>query len=705
MAAGHERRARNAMSERMSPGHRPAIEGARAATSSVSASSSVAHESRPLSPADLAREAVASLGHSTVTVAQGVEALRAALAANDLGRWTAAREQLDQILGNAARSSERARARTSDAGPDASQELAIAETRLRELRATADTLHVPPLGFEPISRETDLVRVLAAPLEGGFRTGFDKKEAELRAEIDQLAPAEARTIADRLRRPREKDLIPQYFARLTAGRQRGLLDYLDHAPRREALRQGAPHPDSSAPPQAALAGTAITAGTEQPPAAIDVESLDTRLRRILEASDATELQITTAFGNLDASERRELTRRLERYRQGSGDDVAARFARLDRPVRHRLLAVLASEHAATPGTASASVLDAQVSPPTHTAQSTGEVKPVVASRQVPTVEAEEERLAKLNPTKLHAVHETAERYFALHLPAFLAAVRMRLSAAQLGTGNAQVSWAHGADPFVDELSFALAGPDASALPGLVWPDDPWRLIDERRSLDIAEPDGPRLGAMEWNPTIGLAIAGAVEFAVRRSLPRMSARYASAAAFSGGYPTAADLIGSHPIDRVVAVAMCGDDVVRIHAAKRPPKGARGHDPQRDPLRLLESFEWLGERDPMLWNWIRVKAPLDITAEEIAATFWGKTEFAYALVMSLPLVGIPATWAEAIKPSSIRRRTPRTLTSRCGRRKKRSRGVRSPTRSPSRNALACRPGSLPPNSHPSQRIAPA
>lgn len=68
------------------------------------------------------------------------------------------------------------------------------------------------------------------------------------------------------------------------------------------------------------------------------EPVDSILRRMIEQEEPDPI----AIGSLDGSTRRELARRLEHYRLGSGDELAARFARLDHGTRVRLLDALRS---------------------------------------------------------------------------------------------------------------------------------------------------------------------------------------------------------------------------------------------------------------------------------------------------------------------------------------------------------------------------
>jgi len=241
----------------------------------------------------------------------------------------------------------------------------------------------------------------------------------------------------------------------------------------------------------------------------------------------------------------------------------------------------------------------------------------------------------------------AMQYYRLHQAAFLATVRARMLAANLGTGSPQLAWAQDATRFVDELGFALTGPESSELPELLYPSDPWHLIDAQRGMD-ADPTSST-GAMGWTPAAGFALASATERSVRASLPRMAARYAA----THGTQTASELVASHPMDRVVAVALCAKDVVVRRQGRAPSAASVGHDVQTDGLRLVTSYHWL--EDPALWNWIRVEEPADATTEEIALTLWNRTDYAYGLTRISGLVAIPKAWARQLPGARPRERT--------------------------------------------------
>ncbi|MEO7734084.1 MAG: hypothetical protein ABIY55_24180, partial [Kofleriaceae bacterium] len=122
--------------------------------------------------------------------------------------------------------------------------------------------------------------------------------------------------------------------------------------------------------------------------------------------------------------------------------------------------------------------------------------PIVA--QVPSAAREDARVAATAGKPQLTQRGHAMQYYRLHQAAFLTTVRARLLAANLSTGSPQLGWAQGPARFVEELGFALTGPESSELPELLYPSDPWALIDAHRGMD-ADPTAAS-GAMGWAPS-------------------------------------------------------------------------------------------------------------------------------------------------------------------------------------------------------------
>jgi hypothetical protein len=219
----------------------------------------------------------------------------------------------------------------------------------------------------------------------------------------------------------------------------------------------------------------------------------------------------------------------------------------------------------------------------------------------------------------------------------VAAIGNRL-AALAPPAHERLAWVPGgvAAAFAGALEAALGGDQLFArLSELVHPTDPWYVIDQHRELVEGTPgrvvDGraPR-GPLAWDPLVGAALATEVAARVLESLARMAPRYAAQLDEQHPAPvTVADLVTSHPMDRVTARLLCDERVVRPVARGRGAAASSGAPRQpatpapapglfRHGLRVLEDWRWLGDADARLWNWIEVKQPRDATAEDVAAT---------------------------------------------------------------------------------------
>ena len=82
----------------------------------------------------------------------------------------------------------------------------------------------------------------------------------------------------------------------------------------------------------------------------------------------------------------------------------------------------------------------------------------------------------------------------------------------------------------------------------------------------------------------------------------------------------------------------EKLARSHSADGLVDGA----PSSNDFRPVE-FEWLGTRDPGLWNWLHVAAPVGATAAEIAFVLWKNPRLAFRLMVTGAYVGVPPAWA--------------------------------------------------------------
>ena len=258
--------------------------------------------------------------------------------------------------------------------------------------------------------------------------------------------------------------------------------------------------------------------------------------------------------------------------------------------------------------------------------------------------------------------QSAVVYFADNQNRFFEAIRTRLARVKLAPPHERLVWVGDSGALAKAFEYAMlavAGTDmdlAHALPPLLYPADPWQLIDLGRDLTSGRPGElvdrePALGTIDWNPIIGQALALEIEGSLRQSLPRMGLRYVAQADDYAGELVPDMLVASHPFDRVVARLLCDHLVVRfVPAHGKATKRGDTASPAafRDGIRLT-TFEWQGARDRKLWNWVRVAEPADARPEEVAASVFERgdgqnhTEQAYALTAAPPYFRIPPAWA--------------------------------------------------------------
>lgn len=284
--------------------------------------------------------------------------------------------------------------------------------------------------------------------------------------------------------------------------------------------------------------------------------------------------------------------------------------------------------------------------------------------------------APARPEDRYVGPQAAPTYFGVHREQIFAAIRDRLVGVALPAPHKRLAWTARGERLAEAFEAAwLEASDgvfqlADKLPALLHPADPWRLIDEHRDLTRGQPgellDGePAKGSLEWSPVVGAALALEVEAQLRSAVPRMGRRYVAQAEGGGGAVTVGMLVTSHPFDRIVARLLCAPGVVQLTRVASSKRGRRGggrgeggrdsadlgdaSEDFRDGLRMV-SFEWQGERDPALWNWVRVVEPADARKEEVAMAVFDRldgenhTELAYGLTGSSPFFQVPPRWAK-------------------------------------------------------------
>lgn len=301
--------------------------------------------------------------------------LEAVQRAHDLRGWETNYTRLQDEIASSTTALEKANELQVDAGT-----LTALQTRIITLSQAATAAKPPKQPELPL--ESEIYVALTAKPEGSAETGHQRKEMAIHAVFQQLDVANSRALLRRINQGLPDDRLAAAFHELTPSRQARLLQTLADASKREAMAAepagraaraasrevvaGAPTRRAvwSADPETARgdvlhAGPSFpvrTAGTNPAPsqgfpAASEAPTTTTResvppevkLRRILEAGESdeqVEAQLGSLFDELDDATRRALAQRLAHYRPGNGDDIAARFLRLDPRVRRHLLGAL-----------------------------------------------------------------------------------------------------------------------------------------------------------------------------------------------------------------------------------------------------------------------------------------------------------------------------------------------------------------------------
>jgi len=335
------------------------------------------HKNEPAAPTPEQR-ADDALARGTRALDSGDHWLGEVRRARDPRLWEAGRTKTNELIEEV----QQALADAKEHGADEARRTVLVK-RLAELEQAVANVERPPI--PKLSLESQIDEALAAPPAGSLRDGNDGKETRLHALFAQLSADEGRSLLWRIDAKLPEDKLVAAFLALHKPRQDALCNTLKDAPRREALaqEQALRRPAAAQGLPAGLASEPEATHDPAPAtgllsarhATAPIETLDVKLRRILEAGESdewVESQLALCFAELDARMRRELAERFARHRQGSGDDVAARFVRLESPVRRRLVAELTSPTAPSravpsPTGTAASVAPAAASGPTGTA--------------------------------------------------------------------------------------------------------------------------------------------------------------------------------------------------------------------------------------------------------------------------------------------------------------------------------------------------
>lgn len=631
-------------------------------------------------PAERARDAVATVTWRLSSVKHASAELAAATNANDPKRWLTAKRELDAVLFQAQRAIERTKLSLDGA---TAETLASFEAMTSTLAAQAEAASVAerPTGYTAVANEALLI--------AAFREATTPAELTPRLEglIEGLAIADLRVLVHRIAIHLPNDPLAGEIWELGAERRDRVRDYIREVDRDKARASAgakrAPNPK---------------------PVATEPETLDRKLRRALEAPQV-EPALIAVVDHEDDLARRGLADRLRRYRPGSGDAIAAQFAKLAPAVRTRVLAQLARDkprdfvHASAgdlgmlaapsmlavaapaPADPIRAEVDASLGPSAVAAEVDASLGPSAIAAEVDAslgaaprsaIDAEVEH--SLGPVHAVAPHDLTDRfdaavaavsktyvfedrvpaalpshrlaqgYLALNANAAWDALRSYLadvSWPELATGLEWQSEPRFSEGLVRAMRRGLPALSAAAVTELLYPHDVFAIIDGLR---------PDHRADRWVPAIGLALGQLVQRVGVGSLRRIGPRIVDAAD-DAGYVDPAMVPVSHPMDRFV-----------LHALREPATIAilgREHHTSTPHPRTIH-LVWQGAVDPGAWNWVRAE-PANATAEEVVAQLarepgGSDAWFAAALAVAPPLFGVPAAWARKVPEAAAHLRTP-------------------------------------------------
>lgn len=316
----------------------------------------------------------------------------------------------------------------------------------------------------------------------------------------------------------------------------------------------------------------------------------------------------------------------------------------------------------TRGVPSASVTDAVPFRSPAANQATPTTQPVTDA-PTPIVRVDQKATTK----KYAREYVTADEFLALWATELLD-VTMKNLGPTPATPHARLRWIDADNAAVliaaslDMSRGRFGTDDRSLLLRLFYPLDLHALIDRYRDLRPPPPghegDGPT-GTSAWQTAIGDSIAAEARPRLNESIHRMGQRYVAAADSLYASGTRAEtaikaklaaenaILPHTPLDYLVLFAMRDPNVV----AYTPPTAKAPREHANGELRPL-SITCMGERDPTLWNVVRIDTP-GTTVEQVAAALFNRGDDATAhtydadlIVDAAPFYIIPKEWAATV-----------------------------------------------------------
>ncbi|HEY4176091.1 MAG TPA: phosphotransferase [Kofleriaceae bacterium] len=335
-------------------------------------------------------------------------------------------------------------------------------------------------------------------------------------------------------------------------------------------------------------------------------------------------RITVRYiSKLTFDQQQELRERLDHYRPGSGDQVAAKISRMDTRVRLLVRKALALGPI---GRAAEVVLDAELR--SLEVDSYGRNVQVMVG-VTPNAEAYLDRYA--NRLQFELARDGIEHLAPLH---------------------PQLTWTLSPDELQTRFEGALAsagrryGDLRSLLVAILQPADVTeivlRFLDEQQGLAACG-----LSVVPWRDAIANSFKPYLRSALQSSVGRIGLRFV-AQADQHDELISTSIVTSTPADELVRELMCSPDAVifrkrengELEAGKQVGAFAKG-------LRAASILPANAD-DPRIWNWVQVTNLPDATPEEVAATLFqdrggAHSERAYGIVSLPPYFAVPARWA--------------------------------------------------------------
>src|SRR5690606_19804142 len=266
----------------------------------------------------------------------------------------------------------------------------------------------------------------------------------------------------------------------------------------------------------------------------------------------------------------------------------------------------------------------------------------------------------------------ADRYALWHAREIGRGAYLSLVSRRLPFPSPHATWLEGSGAFWKRLiDLTWHGDSAdfiADLRRLLIPVDLYQIVDSARAMNGSDDGGPasQAGPLRWAPSVGVAVADALYKRVHDGLARVAPRYLAARAraaeaghgsesdsnLAGPEPDARRILAAHPVDRLIARALCSGGLVDIDtSAYRAARSAPGAPPE-GPAEVADAgdpkaVKWRFLDDPRSPNWIEVTEPPGASRELVADAVLGTPLKAHRLEAAPPFFGLSLEDASALR----------------------------------------------------------